>query len=166
MGHVTSKDIYKNYFIFHPIIHPSVMLRKNEIKRKNLYKNKYSANNDYLTFFGFLKDKKFVNLPEKLVYYRVHEKNDSLTEIRTKYLNTLKIRLWAVRKMGYKPSFKAIILNLAQSITVFLLPEKLILFAYFLAKGIYTYDQLLGELKEKIFAAFLPVSVRVKLKHV
>lgn len=118
------------------------MLRKKEVKRKNLYKIKYSANNDLLTFFEFLKDKKFANLKDKLLYYRVHGKNDSFTNIKTKYFNTLKIRLRAVKDLHYKPSFKTIILNLVQLFTVLLLPEKVLVLAYMLAKGIITPKQL------------------------
>lgn len=160
-----SESIYKNYSIFHPMIHSSVMLRKDEIKRKNLYQIKYSANNDLLTFFEFLKTKKFVNLTDKLIYYRVHGKNDSLTSIKTKYLNTLKIRLRAVRKLGYKPSFKAIVLNLVQFLTVMFLPEKILFLIYMLAKGIYTPGQLVEKLIGKILAGFLPASIRVKLNY-
>jgi glycosyltransferase involved in cell wall biosynthesis len=49
-------EIYESYFVFHPIIHPTVMLRRALLpKRKDLYVIKYSANNDLYTFFDFLK---------------------------------------------------------------------------------------------------------------
>lgn len=162
---LSHQEIYKNYFIFHPMIHPSIMIRKSEIKRKNLYKIKYSANNDLLTFFELLKTKKFVNLPDKLVCYRIHNKNDSLTNVKKKFFNTLSIRVLAVRKFGYKPSIKAIGLNLVQLLTVAVLPEKLILFTYMLAKGIYSFTELWENLGAKLLTAFQPLSLRLKLKH-
>jgi len=158
---LTHKEIYQHYSIFHPMIHPSVMIRKSAVKRKNLYKIKYSANNDLLTFFEFLKTKKFVNLPEKLVCYRIHGQNDSLTKIKEKYFNTLKIRILAGRKYGYRPPVKAVVLNLVQLVTVSLLPEKLIFLTYMLAKGIYSYK----ELGESFLLTFQPLSLKLKLKN-
>ncbi len=147
---LSSQDIYKHYAVFHPMIHPTIMLRKDQVKTKNLYQIKYSANNDLLTFFKLLKDKKFVNLKQKLLYYRVHGKNDSLTNIKEKYFNTLKIRLEAVRNLGYRPSFRAILVNLSQLFTVLLLPEKALFLLYMLAKGIITPKDLF----KKVFSLF------------
>lgn len=151
---LTSKDIYKNYFIFHPMIHPSVMLRKEGIKRDALYNIKHSANNDLLTFFEFLKDKKFANLKDKLLYYRVHGKNDSLTNIKEKYFNTLKVRFEAVKNMGYRPTFKAVFVNLFQLVTVGVLPEGLLFLVYMLVKGIYKWENVVETLKTRLNYAF------------
>jgi len=146
---LTSEAIYENYFIFHPMIHPTIMLRRKEIKRKNLYKIKYSANNDLLTFLGFLKNKKFANLPDKLLYYRFHGKNDSLTFIKNRYFNTLKIRFWAIKELQYKPNIKTVLLNFIQFSTVVLLPEKALLLLYLLARGIYTPKELVLKMKSE-----------------
>ena len=159
-----SKDIYKNYFVFHPMIHPTIMLRKQEVGRKNLYKTFYSANNDLFTFLGFLKDKKFVNLEEKLLYYRVHDKNDSFNGIKEKFFNTLRIRLWAIKKLGFRPTPRIFGLNLIQLLLVSLLPEKLIFVLYMLAKGIYSPKELIASLIRKLRVFFTPI--RVKLSYV
>jgi len=162
---LTPQDIYQSYFVFHPMIHPSVMFRKSKVKTKNFYKIKYSANNDLLTFFELLKTKKFANLKEKLIYYRVHDKNDSLTSIKTKYFNTLKIRLGAIKNLGCKPSIGTVILNICQLLMVLLLPEKLIVLVYMLAKGIYTPSQLLERLRIKASVAFSSPLIKLKLKY-
>lgn len=133
---LTHKDIYKGYAIFHPIIHPSVMLRKSLLpKGKNLYTIKYSANNDLYTFFKLLNIGRFANLAEKLVYYRVHGHNDSLTKPKEKFLNTLKIRLGAIQN-GYKPTLTGLLLTLAQTLAILILPERLIVPVYLYMKGI------------------------------
>ncbi|HUV46937.1 MAG TPA: glycosyltransferase [Candidatus Bathyarchaeia archaeon] len=150
---LSPKDIYRNYAVFHPMIHPTIMFRKNEVDSDELYKIRFSANNDLLTFFEFLKTKKFANLRQRLLYYRVHGKNDSLTGIKEKYFNTLKIRLLAVKEFNYRPNFKALLINLIQFFTVALLPEKALLLLYLLAKGIITPQSL------------LPATFRLKLKY-
>jgi hypothetical protein len=126
------------------------MLRRGRIKGKKLYQIKYPANNDLLTFLEFLKTEKFVNLSEKLLYYRVHGRNDSMVGAKQKFFNTLKIRFWAVQKLHIKPSLKAIFLNLIQLIVITLLPEKLIFTIYMLAKGIYSPKDLVYKLSRKI----------------
>ncbi len=157
----SSGDIYKNYFVFHPMIHPTIMLRKKQVERKNLYKTFYSANNDLFTFLGFLKDKKFVNLPEKLLYYRVHDKNDSFNGIKEKFFNTLKIRFWAIKKLGFKPTPRVLGLNLIQLLVVSLLPEKLIFVLYMLAKGIYSPKELVVSLVKRLRVFFTPIGVKL-----
>ncbi len=130
-------EIYQNYAIFHPLIHPTVMMRKNQMpKRKSFYKIKYSANNDLYTFIGMLKNRQFANLPEKLLYYRVHGANDSLTKPKERFFNTLKIRLEAVKYLGYRPSLKNVFINIAQAAVIFVLPEIFIVPVYLYMKGI------------------------------
>jgi glycosyltransferase involved in cell wall biosynthesis len=141
----TPEKIYKSYFTFHPLIHPSCMIR-------NVYKGKtfsydivYSANNDYHTFFTLIcKGYKFYNLQEKLMYYRIHGKNDTFVHMKTKYLNTLKIRINMVRKHGYQPSKKAVAIAAIQTAVVFILPEKILTNLYFIAKGIKNKNEILS----------------------
>lgn len=133
----THKNIYDSYFVFHPMIHPSVMIRRSGLpKRQSLYTIKYSANNDLYTFFELLGRGKFANMNEKLVYYRIHGKNDSLTKPKERFFNTLKIRIAATQKYGYKPTLKSIIMTLLQLSVIIAVPERLIVPLYLWAKGI------------------------------
>lgn len=133
----THKEIYRNYAVFHPMIHPTVMIRMPKMpKRQEFYRIKYSANNDLLTFFELLNKGKFANLASQLHYYRVHGANDSLTKPKERFFNTLKIRIAAIRRFGYRPSIKAIIINSMQTVAILILPEKLILPVYLYIKGI------------------------------
>src|SRR3972149_531768 len=81
---VKHEEIYKEFFVLHPMIHPTIMLRRSALPgEKDLYTISYEANNDYLTFFSMIGGgMKFANLPEKLLYYRIHGKNDSLTFVK------------------------------------------------------------------------------------
>jgi glycosyltransferase involved in cell wall biosynthesis len=133
----THEEIYRAYGIFHPLIHPTVMLRSALLpKRKNLYQIKYSANNDLYTFFQLLRVGQFANLDEKLLDYRVHGKNDSLTYPKDRFFNTLKIRFEAMNKFGYRPSVKAVATTTLQALVILVLPESFIIPLYLYAKGI------------------------------
>lgn len=134
---ISNQAIYKEYFILHPILHPSVMFRKSLIPNKDyIYENKWGVNDDYYTFFNLLQYGKFYNLPESLLYYRVHGSNSSLQNLKQKFINTLNIRFQAIKKFNYKPSIKGIILMLAQCLLIGLIPEKLVLPVYFFIKGV------------------------------
>lgn len=130
-------DIYHAYATFHPIIHPTAVFRRIFRGKKFSYQINYSANNDYYTFFklicsGYI----FVNLPDKLLYYRIHDKNDTFVDIKKKYINTLKIRINMVLNKNYKPTVKDIALNMIQGCVILLLPESFTKNLYLVAKGI------------------------------
>ncbi len=131
------QDIYKSYFTLHPLIHPSCMFRRKINGRKFKYQIKYSANNDYYTFFGLIcSGHKFANLKEKLLYYRIHGKNDTFIHIKRKFLNTLHARYTMIRKFGYTPSISQVVITIIQSAVALLLPEKVTAMLYFITKGI------------------------------
>ena len=140
----TSEAIYKAYFGFHPLVHPTCMFKR---KLKNgtpfRYEIKHSANNDYYTFFKLIcQGYKFVNLEEKLVKYRIHNSNATFVDMKIKFVNSLKIRLAMVANYGYIPTPKDLFVVFAQSMVVMLLPEKALLNIYFLAKGIIKLEEL------------------------
>lgn len=57
------------------------------------YQIKYKTANDYFTFFSLLcEGKRFVNLPEKLLYYRIDGKNASLKNIKKGLLANIRIK--------------------------------------------------------------------------
>jgi len=133
----SNEKIYKNFFVFHPLIHPTLMFRKSILKEEGLYTLKYEANNDYLTFFRLItQGYRFANLSDKLLLYRFHGKNDSLTKVKSRFVNSLKIRQMAVKDFGYKPNMAAVFKLLGQILVVFLLPEKVIVPVYLAIRGI------------------------------
>lgn len=131
------EEIYRQYVINHPMINPSIMFRRSLLlNKKYLYHIKYEHNNDLFSFFEMITSgKKFANLRQKLVYYRVHGKNDSLKNFKKCFWNTFKIRLMAVKEMEYKPTIKAIFVNLAQIGAAIILPERIIRLIYFVSRG-------------------------------
>lgn len=149
---LSPSDIYKSYFTFHPLIHPSCMFRTHIGGKKFQYKIQYNANNDYLTFFSLIcKGIIFTNLEDKLLYYRIHEKNDTFVHMKKKFINTIRIRLLMVNKFGYTPSFKDIFINLIQMVIVFPLPERVLKQIYFWAKGIKSYKITIKMVSPRVF---------------
>ncbi len=133
----TNEDIFKAYFTFHPIIHPSAMFRRIYKGKRFSYPKRYSANNDYYIFFKMLcSGYKFANLKEKLHYYRIHGNNDTFNNIKEKFLNTLKVRINMWFKHNYQPTFTQIITNVGQTIAIFILPSAILKEIYLLVKGI------------------------------
>ena len=132
------EDIYREYFVLHPMIHPTVILRRSSLDEgDHLYLTHNTTNNDYLTFFKMISQgKKFANLKQKLLYYRIHGKNDSLARVKRTFLNSLRTRYRAVRDFGYRPTPMAVVKLAAQSLIVLLLPEKLTFHIYLLTRGI------------------------------
>lgn len=130
-------EIYKNYFTFHPLIHPSLMYHRFHDGKPFRYFIRYNANNDYYTFFKKLcQGAKFANLEESLVHYRIHGKNDTFVHMKGKFMNTLRIRAKMVIKYGYKPSPKSLVVNFIQMGVILFMPERAITNLYLISKGI------------------------------
>lgn len=149
------KDIYNSYFTFHPLIHPTCTMRRTFKGKKFTYELDYKANNDYLTFYTLICNGAiFTNLSEKLLYYRIHGKNDTFKNVKQKFINTLKIRARMVTNYGYKPSVKALFIIIAQFIVAFLLPEKVLINLYMgiSSRGILSKKRSIPSLKS-IFAS-------------
>lgn len=131
--------IYQQYGILHPVIHPSVMLRRSLLPDPNkIYAMKWSVNDDYYTFFKLLNYGKFANLPESLLKYRMHGANLSLLKPKERFLTSVWIRTDAVTHLNYRMSVWALMLLLVQLAVVPLIPERLIVPAYMLIRGMRT----------------------------
>lgn len=132
-------EIYDQYGVIHPIIHPTVMIRRSLLPDPDkIYQMKWDVNDDYYTFFTLLQYGEFVNLPQLLLKYRIHGSNLSLNNPKQKFFNSVKIRIEAISKLGYKISPKALGIMIAQVIIVSLIPERVIVPLYMMIRGITT----------------------------
>lgn len=159
------EEIFKNYFTFHPVIHPTVMLRRGSLINPNtLYRRDLPSNNDYLTFFEMINSgRKFANLPDRLLKYRLHGANDSLSQVKKTFANTLAIRRMMINK-GYKPTTKARMQSFMQQILIVLMPEVAVYYLYLFVRKIYTPKELLrlivGQTKEQLSHIKLVTSIK------
>lgn len=133
----THQGLYKAFAFVNPMIHPSIMYRKNLLpKRGKVYHNRFESTDDYHTYFELLNHGKFANLPQELVSYRVHGSNKSLTNFKEKFWTDTKVRLAAVSKFGYKAPILMYPVILAQAAIVLMLPEKILMELFFWIRGI------------------------------
>ncbi len=130
-------DIYEQFGLVHPMIHPSCLVRKVLLpNKKKLYKTDFGVNSDYQTLIGLLNYGKFANLSESLLMYRIHQNNSSLKNLKKGFVNTLAIRWEAINKGNYKISFLNAFLTVLEIPVILLLPTKLIDYLYPIARGI------------------------------
>jgi glycosyltransferase involved in cell wall biosynthesis len=131
----THEAIYEQFGVLHPLIHPSVMIRRSLLPYPDkIYAMKWDVNDDYYTFFRLLNYGAFANLPEYLLKYRIHGTNLSLINPKEKFMNSIKIRLEAMRQ-GYRMSAKSMVLMMAQFSVLSLIPSQLIVPAYMYMRG-------------------------------
>ncbi len=143
---LTHAEIKKEFFVFNPLINPTVMIRKGRFGSK-FYFIRYPSNNDYWTYFKYLMNGKvFANIAEPLLKYRVHSSNDSLAHVRRTFINSAKIRFEAV-KLGYRPNLAQVLGLLFQGIAVMTLPPPILREVYYLAKGIRNWKDYLSFLR-------------------
>jgi glycosyltransferase involved in cell wall biosynthesis len=138
---VSHKKIYTSFFLYCNVIHPSIMFRNNF--SNNFYKIKFPYFNEYYTFFKLMSQgKRFANIPEPLLLYRIHGNNDTFSHTREKFKSTLRIRAAFIFECGYIPSILQIGTTLLQSIAVFALPQRIMIALYLLSKGVISIDDI------------------------
>jgi hypothetical protein len=130
------ETIYDQFGILHPLIHPSVMIRRSLLPYPNkIYAMKWDVNDDYWTFFRLLNHGTFANLPERLLKYRIHGNNLSLTNPKEKFTNSVKIRLDAVRQLEYRMSITSLLVMMVQYVVVSMIPSRFIVPLYMFTRG-------------------------------
>lgn len=132
---LTSKKIYNSFFLYCNVIHPTIMFRNNF--SGSFYKIKFPYFNEYYTFFKLMRQgKRFANIAEPLILYRIHGNNDTFSHTREKFKSTLRIRAAFIRECGYVPSLLQLIITFLQTVAVFALPQRVMISIYLLSKGI------------------------------
>ncbi len=134
---ITNGDIYRQYAIVHPMIHPSVMINRGMLPDQNvLYACKYGINDDYYTFFKLLPYGKFANLEETLIKYRVHTNNSSLTHLKQNFWNINAIRWEAISKLNYQAPVWVFPIMFLQALVVAVVPEQSLRELFYYIRGI------------------------------
>lgn len=130
------ENIYKAYGLVHPMIHPTIMVRRSLLPNPNkLYYHKWDINDDYYSFFKLLSYGRFANLPEALLKYRVHNSNASLGDVKQTIKNTIGIRLEAVTRMGYPLTLPMIAAMIVQAGVATILPSRILNALYPILRG-------------------------------
>lgn len=149
---LSHKAIYQNFFFYNCLNHPSVMFR-NEKKGKDFYEIRFPYFNEYWTFFKHMKEgKRFANLPDYLLSYRIHGRNESFSDIKRKFLTTSSIRKAFITELGYRPGILRLFMVIFQTLFVFCIPTKMLLTTYLLSRRILPVQSVLTA--KRIYAAF------------
>lgn len=152
------KEIFAEYFSLHPMIHPTIMVRRSALLNKGqFYRTDLNSNNDYLTFFTMIvSGLQFHNLQEKLLKYRFHTTNDSLAHVKRTFKNVIWTRNDIVKNFGYKPTVIGWVKHYIQYAMAMALPEKVILWIYLLMRGMYSP----AKVAERVRTLFVSTSLR------
>ncbi|MEK7528000.1 MAG: glycosyltransferase family A protein [Patescibacteria group bacterium] len=123
-----------------PLQQPSVMINLSLLpKNFTWYDRTKSSAEEVNLMFKLLKHGQLANLPNFILFYRQLPGSLSHRNPKNTFVLTLQSRLVAIEN-GFKPSLKAIILNLAQIIVISVLPNSAINNLWNLIRGISTRD--------------------------
>lgn len=117
------KEICSVIFKFAPIIHPTIMYKKDIFKKIGLYDETLTSAPDYEIFFrAIAKGAILHNLPSPLMNYRVHNRRLSAKH-KEEAKVMLRITKEAIKKYDIKPTFKEIIFVYGRYLVAVLLPR-------------------------------------------
>lgn len=153
---LSNKSIYEGLFTFITIQQPSMMVNKKLLPNGFVWYNDNAKTAEEVDlFFRLFKYGKFANLKSVLLRYRQYPTSTSLRDPKLTFYNTYTTRSIAVKLYGYKPTFKAKILNLAQYIVVSILPSGLIYPIFSIIRGLSTIKRILGLDNKRVLLNFL-----------
>lgn len=94
------------HLLFHSTLaHPSVMLRRSVLERFSLYyDDAYKHAEDYKLWVQLSRHAQLANVPEVLLYYRVHDEQISLQKNQEQKATASLIQLEQLRSMGFEPT--------------------------------------------------------------
>lgn len=99
-------ELRKNLFLFQPFAHPAVMIRRSSLEEIGLYPENLSKVEDVKLFFILSTKGEFHNLSDKVLKYRVTFTTESQTKMREHFKKTSEIRIWAIKNLNVRPSFR------------------------------------------------------------
>jgi len=120
------KTVYDYIYRFIPIQQPAMMIARKRLPEDfDYYGHGMSPVEDVEFIFKLFKYGKVENMPDYVLYYRIHENNSSRLNVKKSFFLTVQSRIRSVFNHGYKPSFVGLMTTIAQLVVVALLPERL-----------------------------------------
>jgi len=119
-----------------PMQQPSMMINLSKLPKKfTWYQPNQSSAEEINLMFRFMKHGQISNLTDNILFYRHLDNSLSHKNPKNTFKLTIKSRFQAL-KLGFKPSIKAIILNLMQIAAITLIPNYLINEIWYRIRGI------------------------------
>ncbi len=112
------------------VIQPPALMARGKIFRTLKYENHLFKNDDISMHFKLLKFGQFSNVEDTIFQYR--RRPDSLTHKTPKkvYFLALLVRINAIKKHGYAPTFQNLLLALIETFVVAILPNQAIIWLF------------------------------------
>ncbi len=131
------REIYDMMFTRMSIQQPASMINLALVPKDfPWYDNSVSPVEDLDNLFRLFQSGEFANLAENVLYYRVYPTSSSLKNIKRTFWLTMKVRMRAVFKYGYKPTLLAWMVMVPQMLCVLLLPDRYVFPVYSYLRGI------------------------------
>ncbi len=125
------EDIYKYIYRFVPVQQATLTIDREKLPQDfEYYRDGMNTAEEVELFFKLFQYGKIENMDETMLYYRMHDKNTSLQNIKETFLLTLIARIKAVFRYNYQPSFSGIAITFIQTIVILTLPQGLVLSIY------------------------------------
>ncbi len=119
-----------------PVQQPSLMVAVARLPKEFVwYDETFKTAEELELLFKLFEYGKVRNLKSKVLKYRIHKGNTSLKNPKQTFNLTIKTRIKAIKKYGYKPTFFGVLVTLAEMVVVNILPEKWIYPVYSTLRG-------------------------------
>lgn len=118
-----SKDLKKIMFRYSPFAHPTVMFRKKVFEEFGGYDPDMIPCEDIDLWFKIGSKYDFGNIPKTLLRYYISEGSGSHYNLRNTELIGFKIKLNAIKKLGFRPSSYDAFYNLLQFLSMWIVPS-------------------------------------------
>ena len=125
----TDAEIRATLAVMNCIAQPSVMARRRALIDAGGYDDEYPCAEDYALWMRAARFGKFHNFQEALVGYRVHEQAGKNLLLRPAVYDTLRLKLAAVRRYGFKAT-PAVIASIVTNTLLLFLPSRLIFWLF------------------------------------
>ena len=128
---VSAEKVRQMIFSSVPLQQSTMMVALHRLPQNFVwYDDAYKSAEEIEMLFKFFTFGEVRNMNEKFLMYRIHENNTSLMHPKETFFLTIKTRIKAIFKYGYKPTLTGVMITLAQSMVVFLMPESWIFPVY------------------------------------
>jgi glycosyltransferase involved in cell wall biosynthesis len=120
-----SSDLKKSVFRHSPFAHPATMLRKKYVLEFGGYEPNKSPSEDLDLWIKLGSKYEFRSVPLPLFRYRFFSNSHSNRKLKKVELMTIRMRIEAIMKYGYKPTIMDIAYNILQFSTLWFIPAKI-----------------------------------------
>lgn len=119
-----SNDLKKVIFRYSPFAHPSVLFRKSVFNEFGGYNPVMVPCEDIDLWFKIGSKYDFGNIPKRLLKYTLSTSSGNRYDLRKTELLGFKIKITAIKNLGYKPNLYDLVYNVLQFLSLWIMPAK------------------------------------------